>query len=106
MNVPALVRESRRRSGISQRSLARRARTSQTHIARIEVGEVSPTVATLDRLLEVMGQRLELRAVPMAAGNQSEAERSEELALSASERVMQAAQLSYAMTAIAAAPKR
>src|ERR671922_16061 len=63
MEAGALLRDARRRHGLDQRTLARRARTSQTQISRIERGEISPTVGMLNRLLEAMGERLELTAV-------------------------------------------
>ena len=55
----SLVREARRRAGISQRELARRAGTSQPAVARIEAGRQSPGHATLARLVAACG--LELR---------------------------------------------
>lgn len=58
-----LIREARGRHGVSQELLARRARTTQKQISRIERGEISPSVATLSRLLAAMGERLELHAV-------------------------------------------
>lgn len=104
MNAAELIREARRRHGIDQRSLAHRGGTSQTHISRIERGEVSPGVETVGRLLAVMGERLELRAVPGPSGNESTEElRADYRRTSPGERVVQAAELSYALTAIAAA---
>lgn len=50
-----LLREARRRSGLTQRTLAQRARTSQSVIARIENGTVSPSTRTLQRLLRAAG---------------------------------------------------
>lgn len=105
MNGAELVRDARRRHGISQRSLARRARTSQTHIARIESGQVSPSVATLDRFLAVMGERLDVRALPGPEPNQSLADARSDLKLTIGDRVVQAAELSYALSVIAGAPK-
>jgi chemotaxis signal transduction protein/DNA-binding XRE family transcriptional regulator len=55
----SLVREARRRAGLSQRELARRAGTSQPAVARIEAGRQSPGHSTLARLVEACG--LELR---------------------------------------------
>ncbi len=46
-----LLREARTRAGLSQRALARRARTAQSVIARIEGGQTSPSWDTLERLL-------------------------------------------------------
>ncbi|MBI4408071.1 MAG: helix-turn-helix transcriptional regulator [Gemmatimonadetes bacterium] len=51
----SLVREARRRAGLSQRELARRARTAQSVVARIESGETSPSSETLSRLLAAAG---------------------------------------------------
>jgi transcriptional regulator with XRE-family HTH domain len=55
-----LLRQARSRAGISQRTLARRARTAQSAVARIESGETSPSWDTLQRLLKAAG--FELRA--------------------------------------------
>jgi transcriptional regulator with XRE-family HTH domain len=55
-----LLAEARRRAGLSQRALARRARTAQSVIARIERGQTSPTWETLERLLKAAD--FELRA--------------------------------------------
>jgi transcriptional regulator with XRE-family HTH domain len=53
-----LLKEARKRSGLSQRELARRAKTSQSVIARIENEKTSPTVATLNHLLATAGFEL------------------------------------------------
>jgi transcriptional regulator with XRE-family HTH domain len=57
-----LLRETRRRHGLTQRQLAARARTSQAAISRIERGLVSPTVDMLARLLWMMNEQLVLEA--------------------------------------------
>jgi transcriptional regulator with XRE-family HTH domain len=64
-NASALLREARKRNGISQRRLALRAGTSQDAISRIERGVESPTLERLDHLLMVLGERLELNATPL-----------------------------------------
>lgn len=64
MNAAELIRRSRQRHGISQRSLALRAGTDQAAISRIERGEVLPSVETVERLLAGMGERLELEVEP------------------------------------------
>jgi transcriptional regulator with XRE-family HTH domain len=98
-----LIREARERHGLDQRALARRARTSQGQISKIERGVVSPSVSTLERLLGVMGERLGLEALPGPRPNQSTRElRRDYEGLSVEERVAQAAALSEALTAIAA----
>jgi transcriptional regulator with XRE-family HTH domain len=64
-DASTLLREARARNGISQRRLALRAGTSQDAISRIERGVESPTLERLAGLLMVMGEQLELNAVPM-----------------------------------------
>ena len=98
-----LIREARKRHGLSQAALARRAGTTQKHVSRIERGELSPSVATLARLLAAMGERLSLTSVPGARDNRSDAElRADYEGLSASERLAQTAALSRTLTGIAA----
>jgi transcriptional regulator with XRE-family HTH domain len=58
MDVPATLRGARHRAGLSQAELARRAGTSQATISAYESARKAPSVATLDRLLAVMGSRL------------------------------------------------
>jgi transcriptional regulator with XRE-family HTH domain len=58
MNSARLLRGVRRRAGLSQRELARRAQVPQSTVARIELGTLSPRVDTLDRLLRAAGQTL------------------------------------------------
>lgn len=65
MGAAQLIQESRRRHGISQRTLALRAGTDQAAISRIERGRVSPSVETVERLLAAMGEELRLEATPM-----------------------------------------
>ena len=60
MNAAALLTLARRRSGFSQRELARRAGVAQPAISRIERGVVSPTVDTLERLLAACGSELDV----------------------------------------------
>lgn len=54
-----MVREARRRAGLTQRQLSEKAGISQETIARIERGRVDPRVQTLDRLLGACGYGLE-----------------------------------------------
>jgi transcriptional regulator with XRE-family HTH domain len=55
-----LLREARRRHRVSQARLAVRAGTTQSAISRIERDRVSPSVATLQGLLHLLGEDLEL----------------------------------------------
>ncbi|MDR2209175.1 MAG: helix-turn-helix transcriptional regulator [Azoarcus sp.] len=45
----------RLRSGLSQRELAKRLNTSQSHIARIELGQLDPGTDTIDRIAAAIG---------------------------------------------------
>ena len=63
-----LLRDARRRHGVSQMSLARRARTTQSAISRIENDQVSPTVETLYSLLHLLGEDLVLEATRRESG--------------------------------------
>jgi transcriptional regulator with XRE-family HTH domain len=67
-NPGLLLRAARRRSGLTQRELARRAGTSQSVVARIEQGRTDPSTATLARLLAAAGfeLRADLSPVPVA----------------------------------------
>ena len=61
MNAPtpaSLLRTARTNAGLSQRELARKAKTAQSVVARVELGENSPSWDTLVRLLRATGNRL------------------------------------------------
>jgi transcriptional regulator with XRE-family HTH domain len=60
-----LIREARQRHGISQARLARRVGTRQSAISRLEADRNSPSVETLEQLLNAMGERLTLGVEPM-----------------------------------------
>jgi transcriptional regulator with XRE-family HTH domain len=68
--VGSAVRAARRRCGVSQAELARRAKTSQPSIARLEKGQVSPTVISLDRIARALGTELVIDFEPLS-GDQS-----------------------------------
>ena len=69
MTAGELLRETRRRHGLTQGQLAARARTSQAAISRIERDVVSPSVVTLATLLDLMGEELQLGATPIDFGH-------------------------------------
>ena len=99
----ALIRDARARHGISQETLARRASTTQKQVSRIERGDISPSIATVARLLAAMGERLVLSAEPGPRDNRSDDElRADYEQLTASERIAQTAALSRTLTGIAA----
>jgi transcriptional regulator with XRE-family HTH domain len=62
MTPGEFLRDARRRHGISQRSLATRASTTQSAISRIERDRVSPSIETLRELLYLLGEDLTLKS--------------------------------------------
>jgi len=59
-----LVREARKRAGLTQAELAARAGTTQSAIARVESGAVSPSLERLTELVQAAGFDIEVRLVP------------------------------------------
>lgn len=55
MIADQLIRKAREQAGLSKRELARRAHTSPAAIVEYESGRRSPTVDTLDRLIDACG---------------------------------------------------
>ena len=64
MEAAALIREARKRAGITQAELAALLGTTQSTVARWEAGAVSPTVATLDRIVGACGLMLSAALLP------------------------------------------
>jgi transcriptional regulator with XRE-family HTH domain len=64
MKTSELIRQARRRHRLTQGRLALRAGTDQAAISRIERGEVSPRIQTVERLLAAMGETLLIGAEP------------------------------------------
>lgn len=60
-----MIRQARRRHGLSQRQLARRVGTQQSAISRLEADKNSPSVETLNLVLNAMGECLQLTAEPL-----------------------------------------
>jgi len=54
-----LLRQARTRAGLTQRELAKRARTAQSVVARIERGQSDPSWQTLKRLIAAAGFTLQ-----------------------------------------------
>jgi transcriptional regulator with XRE-family HTH domain len=94
-----LIRQARQRSGLSQRELARRAGTTQSVVARIELGQTSPTWATIERLLHAAGLELDTRLTlhPVAHSHML-GDVPRILALSPEERLRELGQLSRFLT--------
>jgi transcriptional regulator with XRE-family HTH domain len=59
VDAARVLRQARRRAGLTQRQLAAQAGVPQSRVAKIESGAVIPRVDTLDRLLAACGEGLE-----------------------------------------------
>ena len=81
-----LLKEVRKRHGVSQERLATRAGTTQSAISRIESDRVSPSVETLRGLMHMLGEGLTLGAEPRDFGIDRTLNR-ERLGLSPSDRI-------------------
>jgi transcriptional regulator with XRE-family HTH domain len=66
MRTTGLLKQARRRAGLSQRELAARTGIGQAVIGRIEAGTTSPRLETLERLLRATGHELGLVAAGMS----------------------------------------
>lgn len=100
-----LLRRVRLRHGLTQSELAARARTSQAAISRIERGLVSPSVATLAALLDLMGEELVLGTEAIDYGHDRTL-REQMLRLSPEERIAQQASWSRGMNELRRAVRR
>jgi transcriptional regulator with XRE-family HTH domain len=102
-----LIREVRRRHKLGQAALAHRLGTSQAAISRIERDLVSPSIETLSRILEAMGETILVSTAPLSqpapgAGNVPIAElRADYEETTSSERLEQAGELSLVATELA-----
>jgi transcriptional regulator with XRE-family HTH domain len=59
-----LVREARKRAGMTQSELAARAGTTQSAVARVESGAVSPSLEHLTKLVRAAGFDIDVRLAP------------------------------------------
>lgn len=105
MTAGQLLREARRRHGLTQQQLAARARTSQAAISRIERDLVSPSVATLASLLNLMGEELELSTHEIDYGHDRTLLR-QNLALTPEERIERQTSWSRGMRGLQRAARR
>jgi transcriptional regulator with XRE-family HTH domain len=87
-DAASMLRMARRRAGLTQRGLARRAGVPQPTISRIERGQVSPSIATLGPLIQACGMQLEVVDRPGAGVDRSLI--AQRLALSPRERLRRA----------------
>ena len=79
-----LVREARKRAGMTQAHLAERAGTTQSAIARLESGRTSPSFEQVERLMRLCGFQLIVELAPYDDSDIVQAEAL--LRLSAAER--------------------
>jgi transcriptional regulator with XRE-family HTH domain len=99
-----LVREARKRAGLTQRELADKARTSQSAIARLESGRTRPAFDDVLRLIRLCGMDLDIRLTRLDDSNwiQAQALRG----LTPSERVERAQHVARQFEAIREAGRR
>src|SRR3954447_24347906 len=69
-----LVKEARRRAGLTQRALAERAGTTQSAIARLETGQTNPSFDLVLRLIKLCGFRLDVFLDPYDDSDIAQAE--------------------------------
>jgi len=68
--VSRAIIEARCYAGLTQEELARRMKTTQSVIARLESGGVNPSAKTLERLAKATKTRLQIGFIPMEKGGQ------------------------------------
>lgn len=74
-----LVREARKRAGLTQRVLAERAGTTQSAIARLEAGRTRPTFESVLQLLRHCGMDLDVMLVERDSSDWMQAQKLLEL---------------------------
>ncbi len=62
--LAAAVAKARQRAGLSQAELARRMKTTQSTVARLESGRGRPSTRTLTRFAKATGHRLKISFEP------------------------------------------
>jgi transcriptional regulator with XRE-family HTH domain len=66
--VIAAVAKARLRAGLSQAELAKRMKTTQSAVARLESGRGRPSTRTLERFAKATGHRLKISFEPVRGG--------------------------------------
>jgi transcriptional regulator with XRE-family HTH domain len=82
-----LIREARKRAGLSQVELARRSGKDRAQLARWERDVVQPSLETLRELLQACGFDLELSLVPYESDKRHDARLEKSLLRSPQERL-------------------
>lgn len=66
-SIAAAMIEARSRAGMTQQQVARRMKTTQAVVARLESGGSKPSTRTLERYARATGSRLRIRFEPASA---------------------------------------
>ena len=100
LDASQLLQTARERAGLTQRQLARKARTAQSVVARIELGETSPSWSTLARLIKAAGFSLSAGLRRIRVDPQLLDDVPRILALSPEQRLLEVAQVSRFLSAV------
>src|SRR5437867_11036198 len=71
MQAATMLRWARHLEGLTQRELAERAEVPQATVARIESGQITPRIDTVEKLLRVVGHELTIEPRPGAGVDMS-----------------------------------
>jgi transcriptional regulator with XRE-family HTH domain len=105
LDAGRLLRETRTRQGLSQRSLAVRAGTSQDAISRIERGVEAPTLDRLAQLMLAMGQRPVIAVEPLESSTPAD-ELMVSAAMTQAERLREAVSWNRVASSLSASGER
>jgi transcriptional regulator with XRE-family HTH domain len=89
MTAASLLRTARRRAKLAQRALASAAGTAQSVVARIELGQTSPSWETLASLVRAAGFELRVELEDRVASSHMLADVPRILALSPEQRLLE-----------------
>lgn len=80
MQASEVIKECRRRAGLTLRSLAERSGTSHATISAYEAGRKVPNVQTLDRIVRAAGYEIDISLAPRMQSTLVGSTRGDELA--------------------------
>jgi transcriptional regulator with XRE-family HTH domain len=75
MSIASIVREARRRAGLTQAALAKKAGVPKSTVGRIESGARTPSVALVERLVQAAGLEVTVSLFETDPGTDSMFER-------------------------------
>jgi hypothetical protein len=99
LEASKILQVARERAGMTQRQLAKKARTAQSVVARIELGGTSPSWSTLARLLKAAGFSLSADLRRTSVDPQLLDDVPRILALSPEQRLLEVANVSRLLSA-------